>query len=406
MGNINDLREEEKIREAQEAVQRQREQMEALAKLQEDQKARLDREELMRIQQEKLAKLAPWAKKETSPVKEAGQGMTLQEIQRMEAERDRKERQQRDMQEARRREEQRKMEEEERAMRAAKTVNWATVSAQSGGKVKSLAEIQAEEARVEKERQDRENAARSVRSKDSGSSNNASIWGGTKTNMSWAGKIAANTPTPPQSRSNGNPWATSNGQTAAAIVAPAGFWDPVVPDQPALANQLQNKKNNNKNKKKKAEEEQKVKQIFNEKKPKNDFEDWCSKALQGLQAQVDIPTFLGFLMDIESPYEVHDYVKSYVGEGKAQKKFAVDYLERRSRWKNSLKSGAKYEDDLTTPANALTPGDGEFQFQEAGKKGKKTKPPKTSKSKQDISHLLGFSVTGQGVNRGELDMPQ
>ena len=154
-------------------------------------------------------------------------------------------------------------------------------------------------------RQERENAARSVRSKDAGSSNNSSIWGGTKTNMSWAGKIAANTPTPPQARANGgNPWATSNGQTAAAIVAPAGFWDPVVPDQPAQTQQQQNKKNNNKNKKKKAEEEQKVKQIFNEKKPKNDFEEWCSKALQGLQAQVDIPTFLGFLMDIESPYEV------------------------------------------------------------------------------------------------------
>ena len=59
--------------------------------------------------------------------------------------------------------------------------------------------------------------------------------------------------------------------------------------------------------------------------------------------------------------KVHDYVKSYVGEGKAQKKFATDYLERRSRWKNSLKGGAKYEDDLTTPANALTPGEGEFQ---------------------------------------------
>ena len=153
-------------------------------------------------------------------------------------------------------------------------------------------------------RQERESAARSVRSKDTGSSNSTSIWGGTKTNMSWAGKIAANTPTPPQARSNGNPWANSNGQTSAAIVAPAGFWDPVVPEQSALATQQQNKKNNNKNKKKKAEEEQKVKQIFNEKKPKNEFEDWCSKALQGLQAQVDIPTFLGFLMDIESPYEV------------------------------------------------------------------------------------------------------
>ena len=60
-------------------------------------------------------------------------------------------------------------------------------------------------------------------------------------------------------------------------------------------------------------------------------------------------------------HQVHDYVKSYVGEGKAQKKFATDYLERRSRWKNSLKGGARYEDDLTVPASALSPGDGEFQ---------------------------------------------
>ena len=102
--------------------------------------------------------------------------------------------------------------------------------------------------------------------------------------------------------------------------------------------------------------------------------------------------------------QVHDYVKSYVGDGKAQKKFATDYLERRSRWKNSLKSGVRYEDDLTTPATALSPGEGEFQ--EAGKKGKNKKMTRQSKSKQDISHLLGFSVAGQGVNRGELDLPQ
>merc|ERR1712107_879532 len=77
-------------------------------------------------------------------------------------------------------------------------------------------------------------------------------------------------------------------------------------------------------------------------------EDWCTRSLQAMQAQVDIPTFLGFLMDIESPYEVHDYIKSYVGEEKAQKRFAVEYLERRSRWKRSLKGGAAYEDDLNT----------------------------------------------------------
>ena len=54
-------------------------------------------------------------------------------------------------------------------------------------------------------------------------------------------------------------------------------------------------------------------------------------------------------------------MKTYVGDGKPQKKFAMEYLERRSRWKNALKSGGKYEDDLTTPAMALSPGDGDFQ---------------------------------------------
>ena len=50
-----------------------------------------------------------------------------------------------------------------------------------------------------------------------------------------------------------------------------------------------------------------------------------------------------------------------------------------------------------------------FFFQAGGKKGKKVgKNQGASKmkgGKQDMSHLLGFSVSGQGVNRGELDMP-
>ena len=41
----------------------------------------------------------------------------------------------------------------------------------------------------------------------------------------------------------------------------------------------------------------------------------------------------------------------------------MEYLERRSRWKRSLKGGAAYEDDLTTPAHALTPG-AEEEFKE------------------------------------------
>ena len=312
VGNIMDLKEEEKYREQQDASRRQREQMEALVKLQEDQRIKLEREEQIRLQQEKLAKLAPWAKKDSSPVKEPGQGLTLQEIQKLEAEREKRERQQREIQEARLREEQRRLEEDERARRAAKTINWATAATPTGGKVKSLAEIQAEEARVERERMEREMAGRTVRAKDGGNNSGSGIWGGSgKSGTTWAGKIAANTPAPPPGgRSNGNPWAAANGSpSSAAVVAPAGFWDPVLPETPQQTKKMSgnnvnnNNNRNNKNQKKRGEDEHRGKQ---QQKSKNEFEEWCSKALQELQAQVDIPTFLGFLMDIESPYEVRN----------------------------------------------------------------------------------------------------
>jgi len=412
-GNVVDQRAEEERRANQEAAAAQRAQQEALLRLQEEQRQRQEREEQQRLQQERLAKLAPWAKKEVAAPSSTGEQLSLAEIQRREAERERAERAAQEVVEARAREEARWREEEERRARAAKTINWATVSAGgTGAKVKSLAEIQAEEARVEKERLERENASRQqVRGNSS-----STPWGSGKA-TSWAGKIAAASPAPTPRSNGGGAWSTSNSsQSAAAVVAPAGFWDPVVPDEKtpanssvaAAANSAAGKKNK-KNKNKKMEEEAKVKQIFGEKKPKNEFEEWCTRSLQAMQAQVDIPTFLGFLMDIESPYEVHDYIKSYVGEEKAQKRFAVEYLERRSRWKRSLKGGAAYEDDLTTPAHALTPG-AEEEFKEAGgKKGKKVgKNQGASKmkgGKQDMSHLLGFSVSGQGVNRGELDMP-
>ena len=58
-----------------------------------------------------------------------------------------------------------------------------------------------------------------------------------------------------------------------------------------------------------AKEDAKVAQIFRENSAKNtprqnEFEAWCSSALSNLNAQVDIPTFMAFLKDIESPYEV------------------------------------------------------------------------------------------------------
>ena len=80
---------------------------------------------------------------------------------------------------------------------------------------------------------------------------------------------------------------------SATVVAPEGFWDPVVtvksPEKvPTLPV--------NKKKKKVAEPVEKDRG--------KEFDSWCVSALDGLGAQVDIPTFLAFLKDIESPYEV------------------------------------------------------------------------------------------------------
>jgi PERQ amino acid-rich with GYF domain-containing protein len=106
------------------------------------------------------------------------------------------------------------------------------------------------------------------------------------------------------------------------IVAPEGFWEPVItpsnPKKPQQhqvdngtsksssnnANMNNNNNNNSNNAKKKTKKENKQVEKSTNRQERNEFEDWCSAALQNLQAQVDIPTFLTFLKDIESPYEV------------------------------------------------------------------------------------------------------
>lgn len=247
----------------------------------------------------------------------------------------------------------------------------------------------------------------------------ASVWGSASTNLSWASKTAP----PALPVSNPSP---IQQQPSAQYSNNAGFWDnaesPSVQQQQQQKQQSQNQQQQQQQKKnknnKKVKEENKVAAIFKESKgkPENEFEEWCISALDKLDPQVDIPTFLGFLNDVESPYEVNDYVKNYIGDGKGPKNFAKDYVERRSKWRNALKSKKKFEDDLLTPAAAINPnnddevvpvvGGGLAGNSSAAGKSRNKKKNK-SKSKLDASHLLGFSVaSGDRHNAGELDLPQ
>ena len=117
-------------------------------------------------------------------------------------------------------------------------------------------------------------------------------------------------------------------------------------------------------------------------------------------------------------FQVNDYVKSYVGEGKGPKNFAKEYMERRSKWKNSLKTAQMPEDDLLTPAQAINPnapddtmppGLGGVGGGSGGLGGasKKKKGKAGGGKKMDASFLLGFSVSSSDrVNAGDIDLPQ
>ena len=44
-------------------------------------------------------------------------------------------------------------------------------------------------------------------------------------------------------------------------------------------------------------------------------------------------TFVSFLLEVDSIYEVHDYIKSYLGETPEAHDFAKQFLERRQKLK-------------------------------------------------------------------------
>ena len=88
-----------------------------------------------------------------------------------------------------------------------------------------------------------------------------------------------------------------------------GFREPVITPmnkkpQPQHDNQNANNINNTEKKGKKEGKQQGGGDETTKQPVQNEFEDWCTSALEILEAQVDIPTILTLLRDIESPFEV------------------------------------------------------------------------------------------------------
>ncbi|KAH8384334.1 hypothetical protein KR093_001932 [Drosophila rubida] len=131
----------------------------------------------------------------------------------------------------------------------------------------------------------------------------------------------------------------------------------------------------------------------------SEFTIWCMKSLDNMSAKVDVPTFVTFLQDLEAPYEVKDYVRIYLGEGKDSSDFVKQFLERRSKYKSLQRAQNAHNDDMCKPAPAITPSN-----DNGDNKNKQKKIKKSKMTKMD-ARILGFSVTAaEGrINVGSRD---
>ncbi|PKU37252.1 perq amino acid-rich with gyf domain-containing protein 2 [Limosa lapponica baueri] len=123
-----------------------------------------------------------------------------------------------------------------------------------------------------------------------------------------------------------------------------------------------------------------------------------------------LPTFVSFLKEVESPYEVHDYIRAYLGDTPEAKEFAKQFLERRAKQKASQQRQQQQQQDSVWgmnhsslhsvfQTNQSNNQQSNFEAVQSGKKKKKQKMVRADPS------LLGFSVnaSSERLNMGEIE---
>lgn len=89
---------------------------------------------------------------------------------------------------------------------------------------------------------------------------------------------------------------------------------------------------------KKTEEEEKLLKLLQGiPRPQDGFTQWCEQMLHTLSttSSLDVPMAVAILKEVESPYDVHDYIRSCLGDTLEAKEFAKQFLERRAKQKAS-----------------------------------------------------------------------
>ncbi|KAM7106409.1 GRB10-interacting GYF protein 2 isoform X11 [Mycteria americana] len=391
-------RKELELQRQKEIMRQRQQQQEALRRLQQQQQQQ-------QLAQMKLPSSSTWGQQSNSGACQSQTTLSLAEIQKLEEER---ERQLREEQRRQQRELMKALQQQQQQQQQ-KLSGWGNVTKPSGT-TKSLLEIQQEEARQMQKQQQQQhqqpNRVRNTTHSNLHTSIGNSVWGSLNTNPSnqWASDLVSSI------------W--SNADTKNSNM---GFWDDAVKEVGPRNSTNKNKSNASLSKSvgitsrqnKKVEEEEKLLKLFQGvNKAQDGFTQWCEQMLHALNTanNLDVPTFVSFLKEVESPYEVHDYIRAYLGDTPEAKEFAKQFLERRAKQKASQQRQQQQQQDSVWgmnhsslhsvfQTNQSNNQQSNFEAVQSGKKKKKQKMVRADPS------LLGFSVnaSSERLNMGEIE---
>uniref|UniRef100_A0A671N4L9 PERQ amino acid-rich with GYF domain-containing protein 2-like n=1 Tax=Sinocyclocheilus anshuiensis TaxID=1608454 RepID=A0A671N4L9_9TELE len=392
-------RNEQEAQRQQELQRQRQQQQEALRRLQQQQQQQ-------QLAQMKLPSSSKWGQQSTtaSTLSQSQNALSLAEIQKLEEERERQtlEEQRRQLQEFQRAQQQQPQ---------AKLSGWGNVAKQPAA-TKSLLEIQREEAQQMKQRKEQQQQQPQQQQQNSTVTQQKSTQNRVALNSSVWGSV----------NNVGSNWMMDSSSVwGDAQNSNIGFWDEAVKE--ATPPQATRKSHNQKNKdnanlsnsssgkaSKKVEEEEKLLKLFQgANKNQDGFMQWCEQILHTLNTanNLDVPTFASFLKEVDSPYEVHEYVRAYLGDTPQAKDFAKQFLERRAKQnanqqKPQQGQQQKQQDSvwgLSQVSQSVLHQQQRFETVTSGKKKKKQKMVRADPS------LLGFSVnaSSERLNMGAIE---
>ncbi|XP_068444133.1 GRB10-interacting GYF protein 1 isoform X3 [Clinocottus analis] len=221
-----------------------------------------------------------------------------------------------------------------------------------------------------------------------------------------------------------------------------GMWDEAVKNQAGLRGNSNNNmglKNSRSSpslseqymmRRKRTEDEEKLLKLLQGMKPQDGFTTWCEQMLHALNTSVtnsspslDVATIVSYLKEVESPYAVLDFIRSYLGDTVEAKEFAKQFLERRAKQKANQQrqqqqlskevAGLNMNFPLQESMRGMNPStlQSMFQANHMGKAGLYDNQGGKMKKKQPMMlhsdpSILGYSFhnTGECLSLNEMEM--